>query len=104
MAFSPDGKCVAAGFDRRVVKVWDIASGQQILNIPDRRDAQHSMKFSPDGRLLAVGGNDWCVRVLDATLRPDALSDKMSENGAWRAKPSFEGSLRLLVSHADGRR
>src|SRR5438876_1089752 len=72
IAFSADSKRVATGTGNGV-QVWVVATGEYILNIPDHRDAQHSMKLSPDGRLLAAGGNDWCVRVLDVTEGKELL-------------------------------
>jgi SAM-dependent methyltransferase len=40
------------------------------------------------------------VQALEEDLKSGSWDGKY---GAWRRKPSFEGSLRLIVSHADGR-
>jgi WD40 repeat protein len=54
VAFSPDGKTLATGADDRKVKLWNIATQQEVatLKLPG---ACRSVKFSPDGRTLAVG-------------------------------------------------
>lgn len=51
MAFSPDGSRLATVSDARVVKLWDVRTGEPIVTLPGTR----TIVFSPDGRLLATG-------------------------------------------------
>jgi tricorn protease-like protein len=100
IAFSADSERVATG-NGNDVQVWDVASGQQILDLPDTRSAQISMKFSPDGRLLAVGGNDWCVRVLDATQGKELLKFRGHNREVWSVAFSPD-SKRIVSASRDG--
>ena len=55
VAFSPDGKTLASGSYDVKVKLWNIATQQEVatLEIPPRSCV--SLRFSPDGRTLAAG-------------------------------------------------
>jgi RNA polymerase sigma factor (sigma-70 family) len=53
--FSPDGRLLA-GTDREQVRVWDVATGRQRVELPQTQ--VHGLAFSPDSRTLACGDGD----------------------------------------------
>jgi len=55
MAFSPDGKTVAAGGRDRVVRLWDVESGKPLDELKGHPGTLRALTFSPDGKLLASG-------------------------------------------------
>ena len=56
MAFSPDGKTLAAGAADGTVRLWDMATRQPIGNpLNGHGGAVNSVAFSPDGKTLAAG-------------------------------------------------
>jgi WD40 repeat protein len=72
VAFSRDGKWLAAENSRDTVTLWDVATGNQIRTLhsdkPVRTVGQswvYSIAFSPDGRWLASGVDDKTVRIWD---------------------------------------
>ena len=58
LAWSPDGKVLASHSPGdRTVRLWDIASHQELGRIEDALDDLSSLRFSPDGRTLAGYGD-----------------------------------------------
>jgi WD40 repeat protein len=65
VAFGPDGRVATGGVDR-VVKVWDAATGREILTLDGfAREVTH-LAFTRDGTLVAATGIEW---LTDATTR-----------------------------------
>jgi WD40 repeat protein len=67
LAFSPDGKTLAAGGADRVIWLWDLASGKPSDAPAGHRAAVTRVVFSPDGRRVASAGQDGTVRLWEAT-------------------------------------
>jgi WD40 repeat protein len=68
--FSPDGTRVAAGSGHFAVRVWDVASGREILALNDHRTWSWCVAFDPEGkRLVSADAAGWII-VRDADGRP----------------------------------
>jgi WD40 repeat protein len=104
VAFSPDGKTLAAGLATGEVRLFDVASGWQVATLPGRGDAVRWLSFHPDGRSLAVASTktDHTVFVSDLATRkqPRRLSEQGSGllTGAWRS----DGQLLITAGALDG--
>jgi uncharacterized caspase-like protein len=62
VAFSPDGRFAARGHGQ-VIKIWEVATDQDILQLVGHTAAVKSIAFSPNGSLLISGGSDGAVRI-----------------------------------------
>jgi WD40 repeat protein len=56
VAYSPDGKRLAAGGADRLIHVWDALTGKELFSRRGHGGDVTSLAFSPDGRRLASGG------------------------------------------------
>lgn len=82
MAFSPDGKILAAASDDSAIRLWDVPEQREIAQLASNLSPADGMTFSPNGHILAVVGYNnriqlWNVaslRRLGAPIRGDAIA------------------------------
>ena len=67
VSFSPDGTKVASGSYDKMVKLWDVTSGECLQTLEGHSDYVTSVTFSPDGMKVASGSWDNAVKMWDAT-------------------------------------
>jgi WD40 repeat protein len=76
LAFSPDGRLLAAGTAPSfttiagdfpgVAKVWNVETGQEALTLKGNAKGVLSVAFSSDGKMLATGSREKIVKIWDA--------------------------------------
>ena len=64
--FSPDGERIAVLVPSTGIIVWDVDSGEQVLEIPGVTNFASNIAFSPNGEFLAGGSSDLGAAVWDA--------------------------------------
>ncbi len=65
MSFSPDGTMLASGADDGVVKLWGVATRENIATLKGHTSGVHSVSFSPDGTMLVSGSSDGTILLWD---------------------------------------
>lgn len=80
LAFSPDGLTLASASDDSTLKLWNVASRQELLSLRRLGGALKSLLFSPDGSYLA-GGSLSELRLCRAPW-PDAAESKIAASHA----------------------
>ncbi|MFO0852553.1 MAG: serine/threonine-protein kinase [Gemmataceae bacterium] len=66
VAFSKDGRFLVSGGKDGTVRVWEVATGDQVACHRGPADEVNGVAFSDDGRAVAAGSDDGTVRVWPA--------------------------------------
>jgi len=74
VAFSPDGRKLAAAGADRVVRVYETATGEVLVQIEDHADWIYDLAFSPDGKLLATASRDKTTKVFDVEKKESLVT------------------------------
>ncbi|MHA2071302.1 MAG: WD40 repeat domain-containing protein [Candidatus Thorarchaeota archaeon] len=69
IAFHPQGDVVATGGVDRVIKLWDIRSGELLAKLEGHTYPVLTLAFSPDGGRLVSGSGDTSLRIWDIANR-----------------------------------
>jgi len=91
IAFSPDGKLLAAGAYNGTLRLWDLSTGKQSAVLKGHTSLINNLAFSPDGTLLATSGVDSTLFVWD-----------VAKESQLAALP-IPGQVQSLVFSPDGK-
>lgn len=69
VAFSPDGRILAAGNESHTVQLWNTSTDGLTATLKGHSAQVGSLAFSPDGRTLASGGGDGTIRLWNPATR-----------------------------------
>ncbi|MCE9524526.1 MAG: WD40 repeat domain-containing protein [Planctomycetales bacterium] len=103
MAFSPDGKLIAAAGGKTTLNVWDIEKRSIVARLGKTTSYDLDVLFHPDGRRVLTGGTGFSVRVWDIPSQKEvlALSDPAAKSRPLRIALSKSGTL-VAAASEDG--
>lgn len=96
LAFSPRGDIVASGTVERLVKLWDIRSGECIGILEGHTYPVLSLSFSPDGNKLVSGSGDTTLIIWDVENR--SLIRQMKGHGFYVVTVDWDPQGSRIVS------
>jgi len=109
VAFSPDGALVATASLDGTAKVWDAATGKELLMLhptgasADTPGKLYTVAFRPDGKQLAIGGEAGVIILWSVTTGEELLSlHEIGEPSAVFALAFSPDGARLAAASADG--
>jgi WD40 repeat protein len=104
LIFSPDGKLLASstGYQRTPVRVWEAATGKDLLSLGADRISAFALAFTPDSRFLATGGieGDDLIRLWEVASGQEVYRFRGHHSGVF-ALAFAEGGRRLASGGGD---
>ncbi len=91
LAWSPDGRWLAAGTYDRGVQLFDITAGNLAWNAPDFPTLIRPVAWSPDGTVLAGGGDNGTAYIWDSTA-----------STLLQTLPGHHGMIRGIAWNSEG--
>ena len=80
VAFSPNGQRIASSGEDNTIKVWDAATGMEVMTISGHRSPIRSVVFSPDGKEIVSGSSDKAIKVWDGATGDERMTLHGHEN------------------------
>jgi eukaryotic-like serine/threonine-protein kinase len=93
VAFSPDGRWLAAGCGDGTIPVWDMALGRLAHTLRGHAAGLRDVAFHPDGRRLASASDDQTVKLWDVTTGREIVT-----------LPGHTSAVESVAFSCDGRR
>ena len=104
VAFSPDGKLLAASDREGSISLWEVSTGQRIATLNEAGGKiVNDVAFSPDGKLLASGdgnGRTYLWNVATAT-QDSAVKDPGTSIGGVAAVAFSKDSKTMATGDGD---
>ncbi len=104
LAFSPDGKYLAAGGVGGVISVWEWSSRRRLVQLDGHSGSINTLAFSPDGSALATGDSPGLVKLWDLPTRRERTTFRVAKigNGVTTLAFSPDGEQLATARYPEG--
>jgi WD40 repeat protein len=98
VAFSPDGRLLAAASGDGSAQTWDAATGKAVLTLQGHTKGVTSLAFSPDSRTLTTASDDNTARIWNAATGKEIFTLRGHSGGVTSVAYSPDGRLLATAS------
>jgi hypothetical protein len=93
MVQSADGRFVATAGQDHQVRIWEVATFQEVRSFTGHVGDVYAIAFGPDGKTLASGSRDGTILIWDASGRSVDDADRLAPRQleATRGRPGQQG-------------
>lgn len=96
IALSPDGRRIASASGDNTAKIWDTATGENLLSLIGHEGFVEAVKFSPDGHHVATSSRDKTVKLWNIEGHTTAVTSiAFSPDGKTLATGSVDRTAKL---------
>ena len=96
VAYSPDGKMLAAATNDTKLRLWDTASGKESRVLQGHETGLHSVAWSPEGKRVASGDFRGVVKLWDTSTGKELASFRA--HGEMVRSLAFSPDGKVLIS------
>jgi WD40 repeat protein len=100
LAFSADGKRLVSGGRDKTVRVWNVASGEELYQLQGHGGTVYSVALSSDGKVLASGSDDKTIRLWDMSSGKEL---RRLEQPGWVSAVAFSHDGKTLAAGCSDR-
>jgi WD40 repeat protein len=98
-AFSPNGQRIVTGSDDETAKIWDGATGNQLVTLTGHSRSFNAFAFSPDGQRIVTGSLDKTAKIWDSATGKELLT--LTGHSNWVESVAFSPDGRRIVTGSD---
>ena len=102
VAISSDGRYAASGGSDKVLRLWDVSTGNEIETLKGNTAIVNSVCFSPDGRYILSGSWDKTLKLWDVTTGKQIRTFRGHTKGVSSVAFSPDGKYALSGSYYNG--
>ena len=100
-SFSPDGRFFVTAGEDSLVKVWEVATADELHTLRGHGGTVRTALYYPDGRRILSASHDGTARVWDAQTGQEILTIQAQQGRLWFAALSPDGE-RIATAGDDG--
>jgi WD40 repeat protein len=100
VAYSPDGKQLATAGRDTTAKIWDAATGTELVTLRSHSQSIEDVAFSPDGKILATASDDKTVKLWEVESWKELRTLDVNDDIVWSISFSADGRLLATAGEA----